>query len=140
MKGALDGACFTGAVGLGFVLVLAVIGGAHPTQLLGAGVAGGFIGAIGGFASRLPKSGLPLLTSIGIVAGFALVARFATLWVMPFQKFGYPDEPAILAALGGGAVVLCLGVARGRWSARAAQTDIDQPQEPPPADQPSTKD
>jgi hypothetical protein len=136
LKGALDGACFGAVAGPASVLVLAITASVHPIYFPLAAVARGFIGTIGGFASRLPQRGLPLVTSIGIVAAFALVARIATIHVMGFQKFGYPDWPALV----GGAVVLCLGVARGRWASRSTKPSIDRPQGPPPADQPAVDD
>lgn len=67
---------------------------------------GCFIGTIAGVAARTPIRDLPLLTSIGIVGACMAIARFVTIAVLPFQKFGYPYWPAMLALSTGGIAVL----------------------------------
>jgi hypothetical protein len=127
-KGALTGGFFAGAVASACVVLFFSILLANSVDmdferkveilaahLVFAAVSGGFVGAIGGIASRLPIRGVPLLTSIGIVGSFACVARLITLLVMPFQKLGgYPYTPTIVAAFLGGAVALACGAVRDR--------------------------
>ena len=126
-RGALLGALLTAAAGFAFVLLVSLallsaddaMDSERKMEILRANLAlaatsGGFLGAIGGAAARLPRNGLPLLTSIAIVAACAAVARAATLAVTDFQKFGYPYAPAILAAVLGGVGVLISGVCRGK--------------------------
>ena len=82
-------------------------------------VAGGFVGAVGGLAASIPTRGVSLLTSISVVAASAMVARFATIYSMGFQKFGYPYFPAIAAAVLGGVVVFVCGLVRSRTRQQA---------------------
>lgn len=77
-----------------------------------AALAGAFLGSIGGYASRLPRKGLPVPIGIAIVAGFFVGTFVAIRLVIPFQKFENPDYWAVLAALVGGAVVAGIGYRR----------------------------
>ncbi|HBO44824.1 MAG TPA: hypothetical protein DD670_13015 [Planctomycetaceae bacterium] len=72
-------------------------------------------GLIGGFAARLPRKGLPMLTSLGIVAACAMMCRLLSPIDSPFNGPCKPSivseyAPAILAALAGGIGVLSYGI------------------------------
>ena len=78
-----------------------------------AAIAGLVVGAVGGFAARLPRKGLRMVTSIGIVAGCATLARLPSS-VRPRDK-GSPEPSyvsSVFAALAGGTLVLGYGVVR----------------------------
>jgi hypothetical protein len=77
-----------------------------PTAAM-AGLVGG---AVGGLASRLPRKGLRMVTSIEIVAGCAALARLPSS-VRPRDK-GSPEPSyasSVIAALASGAVVAGYG-------------------------------
>ena len=127
-KGAFIGACLAGGAAVAAILLLfglpLLLSDIHPLDrpgdverfrwlLLLAVSAGACVGAIAGFAARTPRRGMPLLTSIGVVAGCAALARLATCVATPVQWNVQPSYvPTIVSALAGGAVVLLLGLAR----------------------------
>lgn len=127
-KGVLSGGLLTAAIAVGFVFFVILARSTSDddpdTQqgekqrlvldLLLAFVDGSFVGGIAGAAARLPEKGVSLAKSIAIVAGFALVARLATILVLGFQKFGYPYAPTFIAAVLGSTVVLIYGLLRSK--------------------------
>jgi hypothetical protein len=103
-------------------------------------LAGVVAGAIAGFAARLPRNGVHLLTSIVIVVGCAALARLPTLAQPRYKGSSEPSYvPAVVAALLGGTLVLWYGLLATRRAAATTDvetTDSDQPHDPTSPDQP----
>lgn len=78
-------------------------------------LAGAAVGAIGGFAARLPAKGLSLLKSISIIGACAVVTRWATA---TGPRYIGSSEPSLLPVgiviLIAGALILGFGISRGR--------------------------
>ena len=152
--GAVLGACIAGAVsaaGVGLHLGLQLVFDTtlsdrdwdverFRTLLPLAVLAGVVVGAIAGFAARLPRKGVHLLTSIAIVAGSAALSRLPMVAQPRYKGSSEPSYvPALVAALVGGAIVFWYGMLATRRA--ATTTDVekaynDQPHGPTSSDQP----
>ncbi|NLE37291.1 MAG: hypothetical protein GX621_04625 [Pirellulaceae bacterium] len=102
--------------------------------------AGIIVGAIGGFAARMPPRGVSILTSIAIVAVCAIVGGFLRVAQPRFK--GSPEPLFLLPILGaliGGVLVMWYGIATSRREAmnqsvgRFDTTDVDAPSESGPS-------
>ncbi len=101
LSGALLGACTCAAVAASATVLLSglpilLFDREAPADRMGdvkrlieflptAAMAGLIVGGVGGLAAKLPPRGLRLVTSIGIVAGCALLARLPST-LQPRQK------------------------------------------------------
>jgi hypothetical protein len=97
-------------------------------------LAGIIIGAIGGFAAKLPQTSLSMLTCLSVVGGSAILTTFSTA-VLPRYKGS--DEPSfilsIIGGLIGGSSVLAYGLVISKRYADPTKCDRQPDEDSNPA-------
>ena len=80
--------------------------------------ASAIVGALGGFAAKLPRHGMRILPSITIVAGCAIIARIPVAWRPIYKGITEPPSylPPLIAAVIGCLLVLVYGTIRSKCS------------------------